>query len=79
MKFAAAAIALSLSVCAAQAADTALLDRHVANMKSGNVDGIVADYAPHAVIVTPAGMVSPRPTNTPVSCCMRAAACSSRE
>lgn len=59
MKFAAAAIALSLSVCAAQAADTALLDRHVANMKSGNVDGIVADYAPDAVIVTPAGMVSP--------------------
>ena len=28
-------------------------------MKSGNIAGIVADYAPDAVIVTPAGMVSP--------------------
>lgn len=60
MKFAvAAAIVLSLTVSAAQAADTAILDRHVANMKSGNVDGIMADYAADAVIVTPAGMVSP--------------------
>lgn len=58
MKFA-AAIALALTVTAASAADTAILDRHVANMKSGNIDGIVADYAPDAVIVTPAGMVSP--------------------
>jgi hypothetical protein len=60
MKFAAAAaIALSLTVCAAQAADTAILDHHVANMKSGNIDGILSDYAADAVIVTPAGMVSP--------------------
>ena len=48
-----------LSVTAAQAADTAILDRHVANMKSGNIPGIVADYAANAVVVTPAGMVSP--------------------
>lgn len=54
-----AAIAIILSVTAAQAADTVILDRHVANMKSGNVDGIVADYAPDAVIVHPAGLVSP--------------------
>jgi hypothetical protein len=54
-----AAIAIVLSITAAQAADTAILDRHVANMKSGNVDGIVADYAPDAVVVHPAGLVSP--------------------
>ncbi len=48
-----------LGLGAAFAVDTALLDRHVANMKSGNIDGILADYAPNAVIVTPAGMVSP--------------------
>ena len=59
MKPAFAVFALLLSAAAAQAADTAILDRHVANMKSGNVDGILADYAPDAVIVTPAGMVSP--------------------
>jgi hypothetical protein len=41
------------------ATDTAILDRHVANMKSGNIAGILTDYAPDAVIVTPAGMVSP--------------------
>ena len=56
----AAVLAFSLLGCgAAFAADTAILDRHVANMKSGNIAGIVADYAPDAVIVTPAGMVSP--------------------
>jgi hypothetical protein len=48
-----------LSLSSAFAADTAILDRHVANMKSGNIDGILADYAPDTVIVTPAGMVSP--------------------
>lgn len=36
-----------------------VLDHHVANMKSGNLDGVMADYAPDAVVVTPAGMVSP--------------------
>ena len=44
---------------AAQAADTKILDRHVANMKMGNPDGVLADYAPDAVIVTPAGMITP--------------------
>ena len=48
-----------LGLGSAFAADTAILDRHVANMKSGNIDGILADYAPDTVIVTPAGMVSP--------------------
>ncbi len=56
----AATLVFSL-LCAATsawAADTSLLDRHVANMKSGNIDGILADYAPDTVIVIPAGMVS---------------------
>ena len=56
----AAVLAFSLLSCgAALAADNTILDRHVANMKSGNIPGIVDDYAPDAVIVTPAGMVSP--------------------
>jgi len=60
MKFATILVAATmLGAAAAQAADTAILDRHVANMKSGNISGIVADYAPDAVIVTPAGMVTP--------------------
>jgi ketosteroid isomerase-like protein len=36
-----------------------VLDHHVANMKSGNLDGVLADYAGDAVVVTPAGMVTP--------------------
>ncbi len=40
-------------------ADTKILDRHVANMKAGNLEGVLADYASYAVVVTPAGMVTP--------------------
>lgn len=40
-------------------ADTKILDHHVANMKSGNLEAVLSDYAPYAVVVTPAGMVSP--------------------
>lgn len=36
-----------------------ILAHHVANMKSGNLSGVMNDYAPDAVVVTPAGMVSP--------------------
>jgi hypothetical protein len=43
----------------AHAADTKVLDHHVANMKSGDLEAVLSDYAPNAVIVTPAGMVSP--------------------
>ena len=43
----------------AQAADTKVLDHHVANMKSGDLQAVLSDYAPDVVIVTPAGMVSP--------------------
>ena len=43
----------------AYAADTKVLDHHVANMKSGDLEAVLSDYAPDAVIVTPPGMVSP--------------------
>jgi hypothetical protein len=43
----------------ALAADTKVLDHHVANMKAGDLEGVLSDYAPDAVVVTPAGMVSP--------------------
>jgi hypothetical protein len=47
------------STLPALAADTKVLDHHVANMKSGDLEGVLSDYAPDAVVVTPAGMVSP--------------------
>jgi hypothetical protein len=40
------------------AADTTVLDHHVANMKSGSLEGVLSDYAPDAVVITPPGMVS---------------------
>lgn len=40
------------------AADTKVLDHHVANMKSGNLEAVLSDYSPDAVVVTPAGMVT---------------------
>jgi hypothetical protein len=43
---------------AAFGADTKILDHHVANMKSGNLEGVLSDYAPDAVVITPPGMVS---------------------
>jgi hypothetical protein len=41
------------------AADTKVLDHHVANMKSGNLEAVLSDYSPDAVVVTPAGMITP--------------------
>jgi len=41
------------------AADTKVLDHHVANMKSGNLEAVLSDYSPDAVIVTSPGMVTP--------------------
>lgn len=61
-RFAAAAVIASLLLAGGAAHADAigtLLDHHVANMKSGSLDGVMADYAPSAVVVTPAGMVSP--------------------
>ena len=42
----------------AAAADTKVLDRHVANMRAGNLEGVLADYAPDAVVVTPPGLAN---------------------
>lgn len=36
-----------------------VLDHHVTHMKTGNLEEVLADYAPDAVVVTPAGMISP--------------------
>jgi len=61
-KISSAVLAFALfGATAAWAADasTQVIDHHVANMKAGNVDGVLSDYAPDAVVVTPAGMVSP--------------------
>jgi len=41
------------------AADTKVLDHHVASMKAGNLEQVLADYSPYAVVVVPAGMVTP--------------------
>jgi hypothetical protein len=41
------------------AADTKVLDHHVANMKAGNLEQVLSDYAPYSVVVVPAGMVTP--------------------
>jgi hypothetical protein len=61
LKISSAVLAVSLlGATAGWAADiNKIIDHHVANMKSGNVDGVLSDYAPDAVVVTPAGMVSP--------------------
>jgi hypothetical protein len=40
-------------------ADTKVLDHHVANMKTGNLEAVLSDYAPDAVVVAPAGMITP--------------------
>ena len=55
----AAILSTLLSAGAAWAADTQVLNHHVANMKSGNLEAVLSDYAPDAVVVTPAGMVTP--------------------
>jgi ketosteroid isomerase-like protein len=51
-------LALSLSAANASAADTKILDHHVANMKTGNLDGVLSDYAPDAVVVVPPGLAN---------------------
>jgi ketosteroid isomerase-like protein len=55
----AALLSTLLAGSAAYAADTKVLDHHVANMKSGDLEAVLSDYAPDTVIVTPAGMMSP--------------------
>ena len=50
---------LSLLAAPAFAANTDVLDHHVASMKAGNLDGVLSDYAPDAVVVFPAGLITP--------------------
>ena len=60
MKIVYAAVAFALlGASAAFAADNKVLDHHVTHMKTGNLEEVLSDYAPNAVIVTPAGMISP--------------------
>jgi hypothetical protein len=47
-----------LVVGSAAKADTKILDHHVANMKSGNLEGVLSDYAPDAVVVVPPGLAN---------------------
>jgi hypothetical protein len=66
MRIALAAAILTLAACAAFAADTsqAVLDRHVAAMKAGNLDAVMADYADNALVIAPHGIA---PGQTSVS------------
>jgi ketosteroid isomerase-like protein len=47
-----------LAAGGAAAADNKVLDHHVANMKAGNLEGVLSDYAPDAVVVTPPGLAN---------------------
>ena len=59
LKFTSAAILVAMTGAAWASADTKVLDHHVANMKSGNLEAVLSDYSPDVVIVTPAGTFSP--------------------
>jgi hypothetical protein len=48
-----------MALPALAAADTKVLDHHVANMKSGHLEAVLSDYSPYAVVVVPAGMLTP--------------------
>src|ERR1700739_3117050 len=52
-------LASILGAGSAAAADTKVLDHHVANMNAGNLERVVSDYAPEAVVVTPSGLANP--------------------
>lgn len=51
-------LASIFGIGSAAAADTKILDHHVANMKAGNLEGVLSDYAPDAVVVTPPGLAN---------------------
>ena len=56
---AAAALFVALAIpAAAQPATNAVIDHHIANMKIGNLAGVMSDYAPDAVVVTPTGLAN---------------------
>lgn len=48
----------SLALGSPAKADTKVLDHHVANMKAGNLEGVLSDYAPNAVVVVPPGLAN---------------------
>ena len=53
--------AFGLAVVAASsayAAESSVVDHHVASMKAGDLAAVMADYAPDAVVVTPEGTFS---------------------
>jgi hypothetical protein len=64
MRLVLAAAILSLSAATAFAADSAqtVLDRHVAAMKAGNLDAVMADYADNTLVIAPHG-IAPGQTN----------------
>jgi hypothetical protein len=51
-------LASLLGVGSAAAADTKILNHHVASMKAGNLEGVLSDYAADAVVVTPPGLAN---------------------
>jgi ketosteroid isomerase-like protein len=59
LKFLSAAILVALTGSAWAGADTKVLDHHVANMKTGDLNAVLSDYSPDVVIVTPPGAFSP--------------------
>jgi hypothetical protein len=50
--------AVLMSTAGAAAAGPAVLDHHVSRMKAGDLQGVLADYAPDAVVVTPPGLAN---------------------
>ncbi|MEY4965923.1 MAG: hypothetical protein RL274_1506 [Pseudomonadota bacterium] len=59
MNTALAAFALTLALSAPACAADKVLEHHVAQMKTGDLEAVQSDYAPNAVVVTPAGAMSP--------------------
>lgn len=53
---AAALVTLGTTAAFADATSQAVLDRHVAAMKAGNLDGVMADYADDALVIAPHGI-----------------------
>jgi len=64
MRLVLAAAILSLSAAATFSADSAqaVLDRHVAAMKAGNLNAVMADYADNTLVIAPHG-IAPGQTN----------------
>src|SRR5580698_3761847 len=51
-------LASIVGIGSAAAAETKVLDHHVANMRTGNLEGVLSDYAPDAVVVVPPGLAN---------------------